>query len=186
MSELSLQQLVLIVCVGLFTLAAAFCDCRSRKVPNRLTLPMFGIGWVYQLSFFGWSGLADAGLAFLIGFGVLFVLWLIGGGGGGDVKLMGALSIWLGYRMTLLVLLSSTALVIAGSMLVIVVSMIRRGAWKTKQKFVAESKRSEDPVGKNRPAGESLYQRKKRRIMAYALPVAVATWLVMIWKVPLM
>ncbi len=178
MPELQLQQIVLLVCVGLFTLATAFCDYRARKVPNILTLPMFGIGWIYQLSFFGVGGLADAGLAFLLGFGMLFVLWIIGGGGGGDVKLMGALSVWLGYQMTLMVLMASTILVITGTMVMVVGSILLKGMWKTKEKYVAES-------SSKKKAGETIQDRKQRRIMAFAIPVALATWLVMFWKIPL-
>lgn len=178
MLEWNLQQIVFVVSVGLFTLTAAACDYRARKVPNVLTLPMFGVGWVYQACFFGWSGLADAGLAFLVGFGMLFILWIIGGGGGGDVKLMGALSVWLGFQLTLLVLIASTLLVIVGTLAIVFGSVLVRGCWKTKQKYVAAS-------GKKN-AGESVGDRKQRRIMAYAIPVALATWLVMIWKLPLM
>jgi prepilin peptidase CpaA len=183
MPELSLQQMVLFVSVGLFTLAAAFSDFRARKIPNRLTLPMFGVGWVYQLSFFGLSGLGDGALAFLLGFGMLFVLWMVGGGGGGDVKLMGALAVWLGFRMTLLVLVSSTLIVVVGTMLIILGSVLSQGVWRTKSRFVAESPAGNTP---NPQVGETIQGRQQRRIMAYAIPVAIATWAVMIWKLPLM
>lgn len=177
MPEWELQQIVFAVSVGLFTLAAAYCDFRARKVPNVLTLPMFAIGWVYQASFFGWSGLADAGLAFLVGFGMLFVLWMIGGGGGGDVKLMGALAVWLGFQLTLMVLIASTLFVITGTLVVVIGSVLMRGPWKTRDKYAAESTTK-------KKAGETIGDRKQRRIMAYAIPVALATWLVMIWKLP--
>lgn len=183
MLELSLQQLVLLCSVGLFTLAAAFCDYRARKIPNRLTLPMFGVGWVYQLSFFGFSGLADAGLAFLLGFGVLFILWMIGGGGGGDVKLMGALSVWVGFRMTLLVLVASTLIIAVSTVCILAGSLLIRGIWGTKKRYLAENaaKKSSQSF-----AGETAQDRRKRRVMAYAIPVAFATWAVMLWKLPLM
>lgn len=94
MPELSVASLVLVVVVAAFTAAAAVWDIRERRIPNKLTLPVFFAGWIYQAVFHGWSGLGDAGLGFLVGFGVLFALWMVGGGGGGDVKLMGALSVW--------------------------------------------------------------------------------------------
>ena len=186
MPEFAAQQFILIVFVGLFTLAAAYSDFRERKVPNRLTLPMFGVGWVYQLTFFGFSGVADAGLAFLLGFGMLFVLWLIGGGGGGDVKLMGALSVWLGFRMTMLVLIASTLLVILATIAVLVANVARTGFRRTKPKYVAEVITAGELGETMNLVRESSRARQQRRIMAYAIPVAVATWVVMLWKVPLM
>ncbi len=78
-----------LVAVAILTLAAMIWDFRLRRIPNRLTVPAFLLGIGYQAAFRGPAGLEDAGWAFLIGFGTLLVLWLVGGGGGGDVKLMG-------------------------------------------------------------------------------------------------
>ena len=111
MPDLSPGSILLVIVAAAFTSAAAVWDVRERRIPNKLTLPVFAIGLVYQ-AFYGWSGLVDAGSGFLVGFGTLFVLWMIGGGGGGDVKLMGALSVWLGFEMTLLVLIVSTLIVV--------------------------------------------------------------------------
>ena len=181
MLTLDPQQIVFAVGIGLFTLTAAVCDWRTRRIPNRLTIPVFFLGLVYQVAFNGPAGLGDAGLGFAVGFGTLFVLWMIGGGGGGDVKLMGALSVWLGFHMTLLVMISSTVFVLFGTLAVMVWSLVSRGPYKTKKKFIA--------TGKPRAAGdkavpETVEQRKGRRIMAYAIPVTLATWLVVIWKLP--
>ena len=175
------QQIVFAVGVGLFTLTAAVSDWRTRRIPNRLTIPVFFLGLAYQIGFNGLAGLADAGLGFAIGFGTLFVLWMIGGGGGGDVKLMGALSTWLGFRMTLLVMIGSTVFVLFGTLAVMVWSLVSRGPYKTKKKFIATGKPS---AAGNKTEPETLEQRKGLRIMAYAIPVALATWLVAIWKLP--
>ena len=182
MHEISFQLVLFILCVGLFTLAAAVMDLRTRKIPNKLTIPVFAAGLVYQAAFNGLPGLADAGWAFLIGFGSLFVLWMIGGGGGGDVKLMGALGVWLGKDMTLYVLCLSTLFVIAGTGIVVLWSVCTRGFRRTKNKFVATGKPREGK--KKQAAPETLKQRQNRRIMAYAGPVAVATWLVLLYKLP--
>ena len=84
MPEMTVELVMFLVCVGSFTLAAAISDYRYRKIPNKLTLPVFVLGLGYQLIARQWDGLADAGLGFLIGFGALFILFAIGGGGGGD------------------------------------------------------------------------------------------------------
>ena len=173
MPELSAQTIVFLACVGLFTLVTAVRDVRTHRIPNLMTVPMFLAGLAYQVAFRGWAGLGDAALGFLLGFGTLFVLWLIGGGGGGDAKLMGALSVWLGYRMTLWVLLVSTVLVMVLTFLVVAFSVAGRGVTGTKARYGA--------AGDAGP--ETVARRQQRRIMAYALPVALATWAVVLWRV---
>lgn len=181
MPEMTLELIVFLLAVGGFTLAASFTDLRYRRIPNKLTLPMFLAGLVFQIAFNGWSGdgtLAGAGLqsallAFLVGFGTLFVLWMIGGGGGGDVKLMGALSVWLGFSLTLRVLIVSTLVVMVSTVAVMVWSVLILGPRRAKSKYLA--------TGKDRPTAETVDQKQQRRIMAYAIPVAVATWLVVLW-----
>lgn len=185
MAELNFQLVVFVLSVGLFTAIAAVTDFRWHRIPNRLTVPVFLLGLLYQAAFNGWSGppnagVAEAGLAsallgFAIGFGPLLVLWLIGGGGGGDVKLMGALSVWLGFKLTLWVLIVSTVFVLAGTLAVMVWGILSEGPFKTKSKFVGTN---------DGEARCTVASRRKRRIMAYAIPVALATWVVLIWQIP--
>ncbi len=174
MPHLELSEILMMVCVAAFTAFAAVIDLRTKKIPNKLTLPLFVLGLAYQAGFHGLGGLADAGKGFLLGFGTLFVLWLIGGGGGGDAKLMGALSVWLGWRWTFWVLVLSTLFVLVGTLAVMVYSVIAKGAYKTKNKYIYSS-------DKNKGQPETIAQRQKRRIMTYALPVALATWVVLLW-----
>ena len=162
---------VLLVTMVVFTAVAAGWDLREKRIPNKLTLPMFFAGWIYQIAFHGWAGVLDGLAGFAIGFGVLFVLWFIGGGGGGDVKLMGAMSVWMGYRMTLLVLVASTATVVVLTMGAVAWGIMSRGMRKTQQKLKGQ-------------AGETRAQKQARRILPYAVPVALATWAVLAWKIP--
>lgn len=183
MLSMSPGTLVLVLAVGLFTAVAAFSDMRTRRIPNKLTLPMFFAGWVYQIvmsCMYGWHLLGSAALGFLIGFGTLFVLWFVGGGGGGDVKLMGALSVWLGFRLTLYVLIASTLLVLTITVGVVLWTLVTRGVRGSKRKYLATGKTKKG----EKPRAESREEKQNRRIMAYATPVAVATWLVLIWKAP--
>lgn len=180
--HLSAGSIVLVAVVSLFTAAAALWDLRYRRIPNKLTLPVFIAGWVYQGVFHQWAGLADGALGFALGFGMLFVLWMIGGGGGGDVKLMGALSVWLGFHLTLLVVIVSTVLVLLGTLGYLMWAMFNGGFRKAADKHLGTN---QDPPkrGKKRKP-ETTEQRQQRRVMAYAIPVALATWLVLIWKLP--
>lgn len=182
MPEITVQLIVFIFCVGAYTIAAAIWDIRIKRIPNKLTLPVFGLGIVYQGVFNGLSGLGDAGLGFLLGFGLLFVLWMIGSGGGGDVKLIGGLSVWLGWRLTGFVLLGSTGFAAIGTFFILVYSMLFKGVWKTKNKYTSGAAR--DAKKGEKPKKETVADRVARRPMGFAVPVALATWLVVAWKLP--
>ncbi len=165
MNSLPISQLVLLVSVAVFTLVAAVSDLRTRKIPNWMTVPMCVAGLIYQVCFFQWSGLGSGLLGFLAGFGILFVLWMIGSAGGGDVKLMGALGPWLGGLLTLKVLFVSVIFVTVGTCGIVLFGLISNGFRKTKEQYV-----------KAGVARENVDQRQKRRVMAFAVPVALAAW----------
>ncbi len=75
-------------------LVTAVYDMRWRRIPNRITLPLAALGILLQT----WTG---AGLwhsvtAVLAGGGFFFLCYVFGLMGAGDVKLMAAISAWLG------------------------------------------------------------------------------------------
>ncbi len=79
-------------------LGIAIClDMRWNRIPNWLTVPACLTGILYHV----WSnGLAE-GLLFSLqglvtGFAILLIPFLLGGMGGGDVKLLAALGSWIG------------------------------------------------------------------------------------------
>lgn len=172
MSDLTTAQIVLLVCVGAFTMAAAISDLRSRKIPNKMTAPMCVAGIVYQVSFFQLDGLWASLLGFAVGFGILFVLWMVATAGGGDVKMMAALGTWLGWLTTLKVLFCSLIFVTTGTIGIVLVGVLSQGLRRTKKKYIKQNEN-----GKNQ--GETTEQRQKRRVMAFAVPVALATWCVL-------
>ncbi|MBI1345611.1 hypothetical protein GC163_04920 [bacterium] len=171
------QHLVFVAAILGLTTTAAYTDIRRRKIPNWLTIPFFVAGWVYQAWFHGWAGLSDGGLGFAIGFGTYFVLWAVAGGGGGDVKLMGAISVWLGFRLTLYLMVVSTLLVVIDSVVVTLYTVLRFGVRQFKKQYLATGKT--DANGK--PIfEETTEQRRQRRILPFAVPLALAAWLVML------
>lgn len=172
-----LHSVVFVVGVLLLTGISAYTDTRSRRIPNWLTLSAFALGLVYQGVFHQGPGLVDAGWAFVVGFGTFFVLWIIGGGGGGDVKLMGALSVWLGFQLTLYAMVLSMVFVILGTGAILAWTVLRHGVKRLKKQYLATGRTN----AQGRPVTvETVQQRQDRRVMAFAVPVALATWVVML------
>jgi prepilin peptidase CpaA len=83
--------------IGVFlAILACVCDLRTRRIPQVLTLGGAVAGLLFHLITGGWS----AGGASLVGWAIGIVIFLapfaLGGLGGGDVKLLGALGAWFG------------------------------------------------------------------------------------------
>ena len=79
---------------------AAITDLTAGKIYNKLTYPAILVGFLLP-AVGGEVGFFDALAGFLIGFVPLFVVHQMGGIGGGDVKLLGALGALGGYPFIL-------------------------------------------------------------------------------------
>ena len=175
MFDLSTQKIVFLVGLAVYTIVTSWTDLRSRKIYNFNTVPMWVAGWIYQAVFFQWDGVVDGLCGFGIGFGLFFLLWMIGSAGGGDVKLIGALSVWLGPGLTLKVILASLIFVVIGTFGTFVASMCTQGWRRTRGRYVAQKSKGKSAS----KSAESVESRSKRRVMAFAMPVALATWSVL-------
>jgi prepilin peptidase CpaA len=86
-------QVWIAVLVGI---AAVIDDLARRRISNWISVAALagGLGW--QAGQFGWMGLAYGAGGAAAGFGVFLVFYLLGGMGGGDVKLMAGFGALLG------------------------------------------------------------------------------------------
>jgi prepilin peptidase CpaA len=107
--DLSMLHLPWILAV-IFTVIAAMGDLRTRKIPNRLTVPALFLGITLNALLGGWHGLVLGLEGAGIGLGLLLPLVLLRGLGAGDWKLMGALGAMVGPRMTFTILAVSLCL----------------------------------------------------------------------------
>lgn len=86
-------QIFMAIAIGL---AASVEDLIRRRVSNWIPLVALVAGLVIHFTERGWPGLLSASLGALSGFAVFLVFYLLGGMGGGDVKLMAGFGALLG------------------------------------------------------------------------------------------
>ena len=84
------------VTLSLILVTAAVTDLRWRRIPNWLTLPALPVGLIAQAAY--GEGFLQGLLGALGGFAALFVLFAIGAGGGGDVKLFTVVGSFVGFH----------------------------------------------------------------------------------------
>ena len=161
---------VFVIAVGLFTTVAAAVDLRMHRIPNYLTVPTAVLGIAYHT--FAPAGLGMlAGLAgFAVGFSLLLLPGLLGGGGMGDVKLLAALGAWLGPILMLIAFAVSIVCAALLAMAIVVNGALTRGVMKTERRYLA-SRRPRNKSG----------QRRAARVLPFAVPVALGTWALLAW-----
>ena len=172
----------LIGAVVLLTSVAAFTDVRTRRIPNWLTVSATAAAVLYYAIAHQLPGVLFSLAGFGAGFGILLTLWMIGGGGGGDVKLMGALGAMLGPKLTLLVFLVSVVLALLGSVLVGLAGIASHGLSHFRAAPVSEPPPAARPV-RELDDRRLQHARRQRRLIPFALPVAMGAWLVLAWQV---
>lgn len=172
---------VFLAAVCALTLIAAFLDLRTRKLPNWLTVSGFVAALIFHTATGGLAGLGYSLLGFLTGFAILLLLWLTGGGGAGDVKLMGALGAWLGWKGTLYVFLLSAVLIVIGFCCWFAYRLVRHLFG-----FDAKSGRGKTLFETLRPkrVGAEGKTVRRRGVVPFAIPLALSTWLVLLaWQI---
>lgn len=108
-------------------LGATWFDVRERRLPNVLTVGAFAGAILLRLPL-GLGALADGLLGALLGFALALPFFLVGGLGGGDVKLLAAVGAFLGPRDLWFALL---VMALVGGVMAVVVILRHRAVTQT-------------------------------------------------------
>ncbi len=165
------EMVVFYAAVGLYVVLAAATDARMHRIPNYLTVPAALLGLAYHaFAPTGWGAMTSLA-GFGVGFALLFIPWLFGGSGAGDVKLLAALGAWLGPQCVLVAFAVSTIFAAVAALVVMIHSGATRGVFATKRRF----------GGTGQSNGKS--PKRRKRAMPFAVPVALSTWTVLAWLI---
>jgi prepilin peptidase CpaA len=100
-----------------FLVVALSTDIAWRRIPNLLIVVMLGCGVAIQAMFFGTDGVVASLGGIMIGFSMLLPLYVVGGMGAGDVKLLAAAGSFLGPWGTII---AGALTLLAGGVLALV------------------------------------------------------------------
>jgi prepilin peptidase CpaA len=97
---------ILLGLLAAMLLAASWCDLKSRTIPNTLNIAiaLLAIPFWWSIGLALWPDAAiQIGVACAV-FGLFAIAFAFGAMGGGDVKLIGALALWLPFQAVVLLL----------------------------------------------------------------------------------
>ncbi len=104
MAEAPRIELVSTAALTVLVVAVSFFDLRERRIPNFLVLPAAALGLALNL-YRGWEGLGFSAQGLATGFLLLFIPYLLGAMGAGDVKFLAAIGAFVGAVNVVRVLL---------------------------------------------------------------------------------
>ena len=100
--------------------AACITDLQSRRIPNWLTFGAAAAAFAFHFSNAGQAGAQQAAMGWVTGLFLFMPLFLLGGMGAGDVKLLAAFGAWLGPTAAFWMALYAS---MAGGVLAVVVGL---------------------------------------------------------------
>jgi len=153
--------------------AAIVDDLSRRQISNWISGSALAAGIILQTVESGWRGAGTALLGGLVGFAVFLVFYLLGGMGGGDVKLMAGFGAVLGVKTLLEAALWTAGCGGVMALLVISVRYLRQ-LWKKRTTEVV-------PAGEVE-AGAVEIDKRRADSIPYAPAIAMGVWLSLVPK----
>jgi len=157
----------LVVMAGVIGVAACIDDLSRRQISNWIPGSAFIGGLILQTVQHGWRGAVASLLGAVAGAGVFLVFYLLGGMGGGDVKLMAGFGALLGVRQLLQAALWTAG---CGGLIALAVIATRaiRDLWAGKN-----GARGANPAG----APSAIEPALRTDSIPYAPAIAAGVWL---------
>ena len=154
-------------------LVAMVSDVRERRIPNSLCVVLGTFGILYRTVVGGFPGCLDSLSGFLVGFAILFLVYIVGGSGAGDVKFMGAVGAWLGPYHILFVFVLSAVVLIFFTIAVLSVRLFQGG------KHPKSSRLPPNAVDASSEFNKSVLRAR----LPYAVPATIAIALRLAWLI---
>lgn len=110
-----------LIIIGL--LFAVYTDVKYGKIYNKFNLLFFLTGLFFKILELNIYSLINALLGSFIGFLIFLIFFQLGGVGGGDVKLIGALGVWVGVPSIIWILFFTS---ITGALFAFIFYIFRR------------------------------------------------------------
>jgi prepilin peptidase CpaA len=154
-------------------LAAVVDDLARRHIANWIPIAALAGGFGWQIGKSGWPGVLTALAGTVVGFAVFLIFYLLGGMGGGDVKLMAGFGALLGAGRLLEAALWTAG--VGGIMAVCILS------WKALRRQTAKWT-GRTPAETVDPATWSLEEREREASIPYAPAIALGVWLSLVPK----
>ncbi|HHX41491.1 MAG TPA: prepilin peptidase [Armatimonadetes bacterium] len=166
------SQVIINVLLILGLAAAVLVDLRTRRIPNLVTAPLALLGIVVNAWSSGWSGLSNSLGGLLLGMVLLMPIWLNGGTGAGDVKLMGMVGALQGPQFALWTALFGA---VAGGVFALAALALRGGTAQVLRNVGASLYRmaASGSLGRVEPTSQSF---RMSYAIAIALGAAAAYW----------
>lgn len=155
---------------GVVGIAAIVDDLARRQISNWISCSAFAAGLILQTVEGGWRGTGAAFLGTLVGAAVFLIFYLLGGMGGGDVKLMAGFGAVLGVKQLL-----EAALWTAGCGGLMALGVI---AYSQLRQFCTGMQKR--PATEGAPVGTQSSTR--RESIPYAPAIAAGVWLSLVPK----
>jgi prepilin peptidase CpaA len=96
--------------LAIILIIASVKDLSTFRIPNWLTYPALAVGISYLSFMKGYEGFLFSLAGAATGLGLLIIPYIIGGSGAGDVKLLGVVGSFLGYKSVFSVFILSCIL----------------------------------------------------------------------------
>jgi len=151
-------------------IAAIVDDLARRQISNWIPCSAFAAGLILQTVHAGWRGAGSALLGTATGAAVFLIFYLLGGMGGGDVKLMAGFGAVLGARQLLEAALWTAGC--GGVMAVVVIAASQLREFWTGRRQV--------PLTEAPATGPRI--RARRESIPYAPAIAAGVWLSLVPK----